>query len=396
MAAGMQITKAGRNLLAKALTGKELHFTRGFAGDGVLTSEIISDMTAMISPKRELPIQSIEIPEGVGVCEIILEMNNAELPQGFFLREYALFAQDPDTEEEILYSYRNVGDEASYLPGSVGPDTVQYTLSLKTIIDQAENVTAQITSNNSYVTNSRLEARIAALFGEAGDIDHFWTFQEGDVQKLRPATLQRVKDVVVGEYDFQNLNNRVEVLENALAQVLLEFENINLYPDYMNFIVENFNNTSQLDMFKTRVTGIITGDDSIDVEDINGMLPLSWYMISDGVNSELVQLKSINRENGLNRIILTEDIQNSYRTATTQIYRTSALIKTGRAEGSTTLKCFDWEANISWSGRNGNEAYEVPSQITANNYNLFTFTGQTNFTSSGYFCIADSSEAHVS
>ena len=104
MAEGMRITKAGRNLLAKALTGKELHFTRAFAGDGVLTSEIISDMTALISPKRELPIQSIEIPEGVGVCEIILEMNNADLSNGFFLREYGLFAQDPDTEEEILYS----------------------------------------------------------------------------------------------------------------------------------------------------------------------------------------------------------------------------------------------------------------------------------------------------
>lgn len=389
MAEGMRITYAGRNLLAKAITGKRLNFTRAYAGDGVLTNQNVNEMSELISPKRELPIQSIEIPEGIGVAEIILEMNNADLANGFFLREYGLFAEDPDSHEEILYSYRNVGNDASYLPGSNGADTVQYTLSLMTIIDQARDVTAQITSNNSYVTNSRLEARIASLFGEASDIDHFWTFSNGDVQKFRPATLQRVKDLIVGNYDFQNLNSRMEILEDAMSQVLLEFENIELYPDYMNFIVENFNNTSQIDTYKTRITGIIAGDDSIDVEDANGLLPLSWYMISDGVNSELVQLKSVNRENGLNRVILTEDIQNSYKVSTCQLYRTSALIKDGYAQGSAVMKSFIWDPYIDWRGRNGNDLYTVEANVNANNFAQFTFSGNVNFTSSGYFCISD-------
>ena len=389
MADGMRITYAGRNLLAKAITGKALNFTRAFAGDGTLTTQNVNEMTELISPKRELPIQSIEIPDGIGVAEIILEMNNADLRQGFFLREYGLFAEDPDSHEEILYSYRNVGNEASYLPGSNGADTVQYTLSLMTIIDQAENVTAQISSNNSYVTNSRLEARVASLFEDMNDIDYFWTFTNGDVQKLRPASLQSVKDLIVGNYDFQNLNSRVEILEDAISQMLLTMEDVDMYPDYMNFIVENFNNTNQIDTFKTRVTGIITGDDSLDVEEINGLLPLSWYMISDGVSSELVQIKSINRENGLNRVILMDDVKNSYKVATTQLYRTSALLKAGYAQGSQVMKCFSWEPAITWRGRNGNENYEVAATVNASNYDLFTFTGQTNFTTTGYFCISD-------
>ncbi len=391
----MRLTYAGRNLLARAITGQQLIFTRAFAGDGVLTNQNISEMTNLISPKRELPIQSIEIPEGVGVAEIILEMNNADLSQGFFLREYGLFAQDPDTEEEVLYSYRNAGNEASYLPGSNGADTVQFTLSLMTIIDQAENVTAQITSTNSYVTNSRLESRVASLFEDPDTINYFWTHKTGDVQKLRPATVQTVKDLLIGNYDFQNLNSRLEIIEDAMSQVLLQFEDIDLYPDYMNFIVENFNNTNQIDTFKSRVTSIVAGDDSIDVEDITGMLPLSWYMISDGNNSELVQIKTINRENGVNRIILMEDIENSYNVSVTQIYRTSALIKSGYARGAVAEKLDSWIPNINWSGRLGNTEFEVNAEVSTSNYNQFDFSGQTNFTSSGYFCIGQDTEVHA-
>lgn len=394
MAQGMRLTYAGRNLLAKALTGKKLNFTRGYAGDGELTTENISELTGLISPKRELPIQSIEIPEGVGVAEVILEMNNAELSNGFFLREYGLFAQDPDTEEEVLYSYRNAGNEASYLPGSNGADTVQFTLSLMTIIDQAENVTATIASNNSYVTNSRLESRMSSLFEEPDTINYFWTHKTGDVQKLRPATVQTVKDLIVGNYDFQNLNSRLEIIEDAMSQVLLKMEDADMYPDYMNFIVENFNNTNQIDTLKTRVTGIVTGDDSIDVESARDLLPLSWYMISDGVNSELVQIKSINRENGTNRVILMNDVENSYRLATTQLYRTSALIKSGYATGSGTVRVTNWTPYINWQGRNGNEAFSVNAEATTANFMNFDFSGDTNFTSSGYFCIGKVEEVH--
>ncbi|MBQ3653481.1 MAG: hypothetical protein II954_03575, partial [Synergistaceae bacterium] len=104
---GMLLTSAGRNLLAKALTGKELHFTRAFVGDGSLGSRKPADLTALISPKRELPIHSMNTTGSLGTCEVVLEMSNKGLSQGFFVREYGLFALDPDSGQEVLYSYCN-------------------------------------------------------------------------------------------------------------------------------------------------------------------------------------------------------------------------------------------------------------------------------------------------
>ena len=388
MSDGMKITDAGRVLLAKALQGKELMFMRGVIGDGELPEGTdITQMTELINYKKDLPIQSIELVSGVGVVEVFLDLSNRDVTLGFWIREFGLIAKDPDTEEEILYAYRNVGNEASYLPAQYGTDTVQYTLDLMTIIDQAENVTAYIASQNNYVTNSHLENRIASLFADSDDINYFWTYKEGDVQKLRPATVQAVKDLIVGQHDYQNLNKRVEVLENALCQVLLEFEAINQYPDYMNFIVEDFKNTNMIDMYQGRVVGAVTGDDSIDVDNINGLIPLSCYTLSDGIHSEIVQIQSINRENGINRVILVDPIQYTYQLDLCRLYRTSAVMKTGYAEGSSTSRLTAWYANIEWRGRTNGTPYTVEPDISQSTGSLFEYEGRAGISTDNYFTL---------
>ncbi|MBR0035336.1 MAG: hypothetical protein IJP54_06640, partial [Synergistaceae bacterium] len=72
---GMILTVQGRNLIAKALTGKELLFTRAYVGDGVLRSgQDPAALTALISPKKELPIQSMNLTGAIGTAEVVLEM----------------------------------------------------------------------------------------------------------------------------------------------------------------------------------------------------------------------------------------------------------------------------------------------------------------------------------
>ena len=70
----MTLTTNGRNLLAKALTGKTLQFTRAFVGNGS-TSKQHSAMTALVSPKMELPIQSLRT-SSTGTAEVVLELIN--------------------------------------------------------------------------------------------------------------------------------------------------------------------------------------------------------------------------------------------------------------------------------------------------------------------------------
>ena len=349
MSSGMILTNAGRDLIAKALTGKVLTFTRAQCGDGQLPVGIdVRTFTELISPKRDLPIQSMRT-SSTGTAEVVVEMSNKDLKTGFFVYEYGLFAQDPDTQDEILYSYA-YNTNAGYLEGDNGVDLINYTLSLVTVIDQAPNIQAKIESSNQYVTITRLNATIQDMFAPFSSINGFWTFAKNDTQRFRPATVQQAREALIGTYDVNRLSARLDRLEDNVAEILLSLEMMSSYPGYTHYLIEDFKNVNQIDRFKSKVTSIITGDDSIDVEPLDGMLPGSWYTISDGIYSERVQVGSINIENGIQRVILTDTIKNTYTLSNTYIMRSSTEIQTGSARSAGSSGVLTWSPGIAWRG----------------------------------------------
>lgn len=383
MSDGMKITNNGRNLLAKGLTGKTITFTRVIVGDGTITNQNILTLNNLINQKKVLPIVQLNKTQNIGTAEVICEMNNENLSNGFWVREFGLFAKDPDTNQEILYSYRNVGNEASYLPGAGGVDVVNYTLSLVTVIDQAQNVTAIMTTNNNYVTSTNLTSRIDALFGAYRNISGFWTYSETGEKIFRPATLQQVKDTLLGDYDIASLNARIRVLEDALSQVLMSIELENLYPDYTHFICEDFLNTSELDLYSCKVTSIVAGDDSIDCEPLDGILPGSFYMLTDGISQELVQVESASIENNIQRVILYAPVANTYILNSCVLYRTSANVLSGMATGADLRHTHTWPVSITWKGTSANASYTINLDTSANNANSFEIDGAGVFDASG-------------
>lgn len=387
MSTGMILTTAGRNLLAKALTGKNLTFTKAMCGDGKLGNKDPLTLNNLISPKRELPIQSMRTSQ-TGTAEVVVEMTNKNLSTGFFVCEYGLFALDPDSNQEVLYSY-SYSENAGYLEGDNGIDIINYTLSLVTVIDQAPDITASITGSNQYVTITRLDTRIQDLFGNFQDINGFWTYAKNDTQRFRPASLEQTRNALIGTHDIMNLTSRIERLEDALAQTLLSLEMQSIFPGYTHFIIEDFQNVNQLDMYSAKVTSVITGDDSIDCDPVDGMLPGSWYTISDGVNSERVQAESINYENGIQRIILKDVISNTYTLSNTHIYRTSAIISDNMALGPSALKSFSWVPVSEWSGKGESEKYAVPLDSSAGNTGAFNLTGDITLDSESYITLGD-------
>ena len=99
---GTQLTYAGQNLLAKCLTGQELHFSRIAMGDGLLAEgENLRELTGLLRPKMNLPIKSVKVT-GVGTTIMETELKNVNLAAGFFAREVGIFAMDGETE--ILYA----------------------------------------------------------------------------------------------------------------------------------------------------------------------------------------------------------------------------------------------------------------------------------------------------
>ncbi len=145
---GTELTNGGRNILAKALVGKMIKFTRAYAGEGFLPDgQDIGEMTGLISPICEMGISGMDIPPYIGTAKISVVLTNKDLARGFFLREIGLFAEDPDTHEEVLYSYCNAGDKADYVPGYGGADAIYYQVDFTAVVDQAQEVTAVFVEN---------------------------------------------------------------------------------------------------------------------------------------------------------------------------------------------------------------------------------------------------------
>ncbi len=386
MSVGMTLTTNGRNLLAKAITGKTLHFTRAWVGNGS-TSKAHSAMTALVSPKMELPIQSMRT-SSTGTAEVVLELNNQHLTTGFFVQEYGLFAKDPDSNAELLYAYCNKGNEAPYLEGYDGTNPINYTLSIITVIDQAQNVTATISTTNNYVTLNTLNSRFTSLFaGESNPPAGFFTYAANDAQRLRPLTLANTKKAIMGITDIPALVDRIERLEDAINELTLTLNVQEMYPGASHYMAEDFAEPDTIDLFSAQITSIVAGDDSIDCIPVEGMLPGSWYIISDGIKSESVQVDSISLENGVQRVILKSVIKNTYKLAGCKIYRSSADIKSGSAYGTADRKNITWLPEVTWKGQSSGTTAVINFDSSVSHSAGFSFTGNAQLNSDGYITL---------
>ncbi|NLT94878.1 MAG: hypothetical protein GXW85_04980 [Clostridia bacterium] len=146
----MILTNKGRNLQAKAQTGIQLNFTRIGIGDGYLGTSSIVDLNALKHEIKSLDITKIKtLSDGKALLGTIL--SNQDIIEGFYFREIGVFAQDPDLGE-ILYCYGNSGDNAEYIPAGGGPDVVEKSIDIITIVGNAPNVTAKIDESLIFIT----------------------------------------------------------------------------------------------------------------------------------------------------------------------------------------------------------------------------------------------------
>lgn len=143
---GLVLTDAGRQLQAKAQIGAALTFSRVGLGDG--GADAWESMAALANELLSLSIQDFEVV-GDGTSRMRVIMTNEHLESGFFVREMGVFARDPDTGEEVLYSYTNAGGQPDFLPAGGGATLVENVFDLYTVVGNAQNVTAVI---NDYIT----------------------------------------------------------------------------------------------------------------------------------------------------------------------------------------------------------------------------------------------------
>lgn len=164
----MKLTNVGLGLLANVQAGADdLNFTKTVLGDGV-TDAPVSSLTALVSPKIEIPI--VEGKQvGTSTYQIASFFSNTEITTGFWWREIGVFAKGNDGKE-ILYCYSNAGDASDYIP--VGSDErVEKYIYQSLAIGNAENVTAAINANDSFILKTdRGKANGVAPLGADGKV----------------------------------------------------------------------------------------------------------------------------------------------------------------------------------------------------------------------------------
>ncbi len=152
---GMIQTIRGRNLQSKAQVGTPIQFTRIAIGDGQLGGNSILELNALRNQKKSLNITKLRTLNG-GKAVVGAIISNQEIQTGFYWRELGLFAQDPDIGE-ILYCYANAGNLAEYIPAGGGPDVIEKTIDIISIVGNATNVNAVIDSSLVFASKQDIE-----------------------------------------------------------------------------------------------------------------------------------------------------------------------------------------------------------------------------------------------
>jgi hypothetical protein len=145
---GFVLTNKGRELLAKAVAGEQLTFTKMEVGDGTFTGDV-KTLTALVSKKDDFNINQIE-NQGNGQVSLKAIISNKNNTSGYYIREIGIFAHGVD-DIEILYAY-NKAIEADYFPAFNSSNVVEVEYQNIIIVDQAQNITAVIDPSLTYLT----------------------------------------------------------------------------------------------------------------------------------------------------------------------------------------------------------------------------------------------------
>lgn len=217
----LKLTDAGIRLQAKAQTGAALTFTRVALGDGAQPANP-GTLLGLVHECQSLAIQDNSV-RGDGTATLRVIMTNQGVATGFYMRELGVFARDPDSGAEQLYSYSNATDQADYLPPAGGATVWEGIFDVTTVVGNAANVSALI---NDYITIA-LKADLDAIRpyllpkgGLVGQMVRKRSNAEGDFELFDPAAGMRVNLTSVEEPRVAVEGQRVFTLQKTVTNGL--------------------------------------------------------------------------------------------------------------------------------------------------------------------------------
>jgi len=371
------LTKVGYDLMSRSIIGNKLDISKVVLGDGQVPPGIsdVKDMTSVVKPKMTLPVAFRRVT-GTGTAIIECELKNTELDVGFFASELGVYAKDPDTGDEVLYAYRNTSDYPDYVPAAGSGEVLNQIYSIIIVVGQIENVNVTITEGVGGVSR-------AEYYTHLSDVNPHPQFLQVDVNKVK-----NFKDVWVsngeqrrlqriGKKEFQaemlggeastipELAGRTSQLELEVANMAFVMADSTNKPkrvisstepldptvewryrenaessmsselfsalDLSNMVFyDNFKPITEVNTLRVKVKAVTAGSRTVGLASLENVHPGESYTLTDGVNSEFIQVKSSSKNANVHRIVCKNDILHTYDLTKTYIYRTTAGLKNGK------------------------------------------------------------------
>ena len=154
------ITMQGAVVIASLVAGGKLEFTRIQVGDGnIPDGQTPMTMTGLAHPLFDVTIHEVDF-DSEAQATIKGIFSNAQVETGFFYRELGLFAKDPTTGKEILFSYGNAADSAEWINAAGEGSIIEKEVHIVALVGNATEVTATLKSG-IYETKENVEKMMA-------------------------------------------------------------------------------------------------------------------------------------------------------------------------------------------------------------------------------------------
>lgn len=201
----MTLTNAGQALQTKVLAGATLTFTRIALGDGQLNGQPIAPLTALISQKATVEVDSVRVVN-TSTAQVAGFFSNADISTGFWWRETGVFAQDPDMGE-ILYGYTNAGDAGDYIP-TVADTRIEKYIYCSIAVANADTVNITIPSSDTYIPMSQK--------GNAGGVATLDSGGKVPEDQLPDLVAQNVSYTNSSQPAVENVKQALDILQEGL------------------------------------------------------------------------------------------------------------------------------------------------------------------------------------
>ncbi len=158
----LQTTEAGLAMVARAMYGDKITFTKLVIGNGKPDSD---DPSAVANPLVEVGITKIDRSES----RVLLTgyLTSADIEASFYGTELGVYAKDA-SDNEVLFAYRYNATDVDYYPATSSGRAIELTFSIVTQVGSAENVTAILIEGDTYASKEAFDKHVADMSNPHG------------------------------------------------------------------------------------------------------------------------------------------------------------------------------------------------------------------------------------